>query len=173
LRDMGVETRLVVYKGMPHGITKPRLSRQAVQENLDWFNKWIWGDAPPESAPEPCYVALAGPGGEAAAASLEDVRSWARRDGAAFRILAPEQGLLTASGPAPAGEAAFTVEGAGALAARLAEQIRALGATRVVVYTAPAEREPGALIAVGCLQIAAGSIGGVSVEHRQVADKGW
>lgn len=180
LRDMGVETRLVVYKGMPHGITKPRLSRQAVQENLDWFNRWIWGDAPPEAEPAPCYVALAAkgcgadgasPGSEVQrSTSLEDVQGWARRDGAAFRILAPEHGLLSATDPAPAGEVPFTAEGAGALAARLAEQIRALGATRLVVYTAPAEHAPCALIAVGCLQIAAGSIGGVIVEHRQVAE---
>ena len=51
---MGVETKLVVYKGQSHGLGKPRLNRQAMQENLDWFNRWIWGEEPEPDAGPSC-----------------------------------------------------------------------------------------------------------------------
>ena len=43
LRDQGVETRLVLYKGFGHGINKPKALRNALQENLDWFDKHLFG----------------------------------------------------------------------------------------------------------------------------------
>ena len=45
LRDMGVETRLIVYKGFGHGITKPKERLAAVWHNWAWFSKYIWGEA--------------------------------------------------------------------------------------------------------------------------------
>jgi dipeptidyl aminopeptidase/acylaminoacyl peptidase len=32
---------LVLYPGQPHGITDPRLSRDLMQRNVDWFTRWI------------------------------------------------------------------------------------------------------------------------------------
>jgi dipeptidyl aminopeptidase/acylaminoacyl peptidase len=44
LQDVGVETKLVVYKGFGHGITKPKERLAAVWHNWQWFGKYIWGE---------------------------------------------------------------------------------------------------------------------------------
>ncbi|MGJ5816968.1 prolyl oligopeptidase family serine peptidase [Paludibaculum fermentans] len=44
LRDQGVESRLVVYKGFGHGISKPKQHRHVMEDNFTWFSKWIWGE---------------------------------------------------------------------------------------------------------------------------------
>jgi dipeptidyl aminopeptidase/acylaminoacyl peptidase len=53
LRDVGVPTRLVVYKGFGHGISKPREQLAAVWHNWQWFAKYLWGEevAPPAADP--------------------------------------------------------------------------------------------------------------------------
>lgn len=43
LRDQGVETRLALYKGFGHGLNKPKALRHALQENLDWFDRHLFG----------------------------------------------------------------------------------------------------------------------------------
>ena len=47
LQDQGVPAKLVVYKGFGHGLTTPRAHRAAMEHNLEWFGKYIWGEAPP------------------------------------------------------------------------------------------------------------------------------
>ncbi len=44
LRDVGVETELIVYKGFGHGISKPRERLAATWHNWQWFAKYIWGE---------------------------------------------------------------------------------------------------------------------------------
>ena len=44
LQDVGVETRLIVYKGFGHGITKPKERLAAVWHNWQWFLKYIWNE---------------------------------------------------------------------------------------------------------------------------------
>ena len=44
LRDMGVETELVVFKGMRHGPDKPGLCRAIMTQNLRWFCHHILGE---------------------------------------------------------------------------------------------------------------------------------
>jgi dipeptidyl aminopeptidase/acylaminoacyl peptidase len=44
LQDVGVETKLIVYKGFGHGITKPRERLAAMWHNWQWFGKYIWGE---------------------------------------------------------------------------------------------------------------------------------
>jgi dipeptidyl aminopeptidase/acylaminoacyl peptidase len=44
LLDQGVETRLIVYRGFGHGITKPKERLAAVWHNWQWFGKHIWGE---------------------------------------------------------------------------------------------------------------------------------
>ncbi|MEQ8304243.1 MAG: S9 family peptidase [Cyclobacteriaceae bacterium] len=44
LRDNGVKSELVVYKGFGHGITKPKERLAANWHNWQWFNKYIWGE---------------------------------------------------------------------------------------------------------------------------------
>lgn len=43
LQDVGVPTKLVVYKGFGHGLTKPKAHRAAMEHNLEWFGKYVWG----------------------------------------------------------------------------------------------------------------------------------
>ena len=44
LQDVGVETRLIIYKGFGHGITKPRERLAAMWHNWEWFARYIWGE---------------------------------------------------------------------------------------------------------------------------------
>ena len=44
LLDMDVETKLIVYKGFGHGISKPKELLAAKWHNWQWFAKHIWGE---------------------------------------------------------------------------------------------------------------------------------
>jgi dipeptidyl aminopeptidase/acylaminoacyl peptidase len=44
LRDNGVPSELIVYKGFGHGITKPKERLAAMWHNWQWFNKYVWGE---------------------------------------------------------------------------------------------------------------------------------
>jgi len=44
LQDVGVPTRLMVYKGFGHGITRPREQLAAAWHNWQWFSKYLWGE---------------------------------------------------------------------------------------------------------------------------------
>jgi dipeptidyl aminopeptidase/acylaminoacyl peptidase len=44
LLDRGVPTRMIVYKGFGHGITKPKERLAAVWHNWQWFGKYLWGE---------------------------------------------------------------------------------------------------------------------------------
>lgn len=44
LQDMGVESKLIIYKGFGHGITKPKERLAAIWHNWQWFAKYIWGE---------------------------------------------------------------------------------------------------------------------------------
>lgn len=44
LQDVGVETKLVIYKGFGHGITKPRERLAAVWHNWEWFAERVFGE---------------------------------------------------------------------------------------------------------------------------------
>jgi dipeptidyl aminopeptidase/acylaminoacyl peptidase len=46
LQDQGVPAKLIVYKGFGHGLTKPKAHRAAMEHNLEWFGKYIWGESP-------------------------------------------------------------------------------------------------------------------------------
>jgi dipeptidyl aminopeptidase/acylaminoacyl peptidase len=41
LKRQGVTTKMVVYPRQPHGIQEPKLMLDAMQRNLDWFERWI------------------------------------------------------------------------------------------------------------------------------------
>ena len=48
LQDVGVPSKLIVYKGFEgvgHGPSKPKSSRAVMQHNLEWFDKYIFGGA--------------------------------------------------------------------------------------------------------------------------------
>ncbi|MCP4537180.1 MAG: prolyl oligopeptidase family serine peptidase [Chloroflexi bacterium] len=184
LQDVGVEVKLVVYKGMPHGITKPRLNRQVVQENLDWFNRWIWDKEPEAHPAPPCYVTFCSaekrqdegdlPAIERYTASrIHDVYHWARRDSAGFYIFSGQFGLLRPSDPIPWYDHVLQPKEVSEMAVRVAEQLKAQDLHKLVVYTGKTEEQPEALIYLGCLQVAAGMVGDVTVEHREISDDGW
>lgn len=44
LRDVGVPSKLVVYKGFGHGINKPKERLAAMWHNWQWFGKYLWGE---------------------------------------------------------------------------------------------------------------------------------
>ena len=44
LQDVGVESRLIVYKGFGHGISKPKERLAAMWHNWQWFGKYLWGE---------------------------------------------------------------------------------------------------------------------------------
>jgi dipeptidyl aminopeptidase/acylaminoacyl peptidase len=44
LRDVGVPTRLIVYKGFGHGITKPKERLAAMWHNWQWFARYLWNE---------------------------------------------------------------------------------------------------------------------------------
>ncbi|HYC28333.1 MAG TPA: S9 family peptidase [Chitinophagaceae bacterium] len=45
LQDRGVPSKLIVYKGFGHGITKPKERLAAVWHNWQWFNKYVFGES--------------------------------------------------------------------------------------------------------------------------------
>ncbi len=45
LRARGVPTELIQYPRQPHGIQEPKLIRDAMQRNLDWFERYVLGNA--------------------------------------------------------------------------------------------------------------------------------
>ncbi|MDP2320556.1 MAG: S9 family peptidase [Acidobacteriota bacterium] len=45
LRDHNVPVQLAIFKGFGHGLNKPKANRGAMQQNLDWFSKYIWGQS--------------------------------------------------------------------------------------------------------------------------------
>jgi dipeptidyl aminopeptidase/acylaminoacyl peptidase len=46
LKDRGVPVKLVVYKGFGHGIDKPKQQRAVMEQNEEWFARWIWDEKP-------------------------------------------------------------------------------------------------------------------------------
>jgi len=49
LKDMGVPTKLIVYRGFEgvgHGPSRPKSSRAVMAHNLEWFDKYLWGQTP-------------------------------------------------------------------------------------------------------------------------------
>ena len=42
LRDQNVPAQLSIFKGFGHGLNKPKANRAAMQQNLDWFTRYIW-----------------------------------------------------------------------------------------------------------------------------------
>lgn len=49
LKDVGVETELIIFKDMLHGTDKPGIHRAILKQNLDWFAYHILGEAQPEN----------------------------------------------------------------------------------------------------------------------------
>jgi dipeptidyl aminopeptidase/acylaminoacyl peptidase len=51
LQDQSVPSRLILYMGFGHPITKPKSNRAVMQSNLDWFNHYIWNEPIPKDSP--------------------------------------------------------------------------------------------------------------------------
>ncbi|HET7226698.1 MAG TPA: S9 family peptidase [Candidatus Eisenbacteria bacterium] len=59
LQDVGVPTRLVLYKGFGHGLDKPKALLAAMEHNEEWFDRWLF-DAPAHPARAARAAATAG-----------------------------------------------------------------------------------------------------------------
>jgi dipeptidyl aminopeptidase/acylaminoacyl peptidase len=44
LQDVGVDVKLIIYKGFGHGISKPKERLAAVWHNWAFFASWVWGE---------------------------------------------------------------------------------------------------------------------------------
>jgi dipeptidyl aminopeptidase/acylaminoacyl peptidase len=51
LQDQHVPSRLILYQGFGHPITKPKSNRAVMQSNLDWFSHYLWSEAFPKDSP--------------------------------------------------------------------------------------------------------------------------
>ncbi len=48
LQDRGIPSKLIIYKGFGHGISKPKEKLAVLTHNWNWFNKYIYGEEPKE-----------------------------------------------------------------------------------------------------------------------------
>ncbi|MBN1286356.1 MAG: hypothetical protein JXB47_13240 [Anaerolineae bacterium] len=101
-------------------------------------------------------------------ARIRAVYKWAQRDGADFRIFSGKFGLLRADDPVPWYDQKLVAEDVSAAALRVAGQLRAEAFEKLVVYTDEVKVVPDVLVYVGCLMVAAGTVGGIVVEHREM-----
>jgi dipeptidyl aminopeptidase/acylaminoacyl peptidase len=46
LKDRGIPVKLVFYKGFGHAVNKPKQQRSLMEQNYEWFSKYIWGEEP-------------------------------------------------------------------------------------------------------------------------------
>jgi dipeptidyl aminopeptidase/acylaminoacyl peptidase len=42
LQDQKVPVELMIFRGFGHGLDKPKANRAAMQQNWDWFNRYLW-----------------------------------------------------------------------------------------------------------------------------------
>jgi dipeptidyl aminopeptidase/acylaminoacyl peptidase len=49
LQDQKVPVELMIFRGFGHSLDKPKANRAAMQQNWDWFGKYLW---PGEKGPE-------------------------------------------------------------------------------------------------------------------------
>ena len=45
LQDQNVPVELMIFRGFGHGIDKPKANRAAMQQNWDWFERYLWPGA--------------------------------------------------------------------------------------------------------------------------------
>lgn len=50
LQDKKVPVKLSVFKGFGHGIDKPKQQRAVLEQNYEWFSRWIWNEQPAEDS---------------------------------------------------------------------------------------------------------------------------
>ncbi len=46
LQDQKVPVELMIFRGFGHGLDKPKANRAAMQQNWDWFGKYLWPGDP-------------------------------------------------------------------------------------------------------------------------------
>ena len=160
LRDMDVPVRLVTYPGMAHGPSKPRQSRQIMQDNLDWFNRWVFGEDTATEKKRPCYL------GYGSDEQLEELHQWAKRDEAEYRTFSAA-GLseTTHSSDEPID---LTPNEIPPLVETLTQQLTTLNCSKICFYSASWEKRPLAQTIFGCLHLAAAQAGGLKVIHEEV-----
>jgi dipeptidyl aminopeptidase/acylaminoacyl peptidase len=45
-----VPVRLIFYKGFGHNINKPKQQRAIMEENYDWYSKYVWQEEIPAAS---------------------------------------------------------------------------------------------------------------------------
>lgn len=162
LLDQGVESKLVIYPGMPHGPTKPKQVRHIMNDNYAWFNRHIFGiEAEPAETP-PFYIVV--PPSDEEKSLVGDVFDLARRDGAIARVFATD-GKLIEDQTSELDE--LPINQIGTIVEEITRQLIDDNIKKIILFSDKAEEQPKALMVLGCIQIAAGSIGKITLEHRE------
>jgi dipeptidyl aminopeptidase/acylaminoacyl peptidase len=161
LLDQGLESKLVVYSGMPHGPNKPKQSRHIMDDNWNWFNRHIFGTVP-EAESSALYIVI--PNSDETKTLFSDAENLAMRDAAQFRVLASDGSLVA---EAPTEELSYSLNDISAIVNCLTQELQELAVRKIRVYSDKAEDKNAVLVALGCIEIAAGLIGGISVESYQ------
>lgn len=171
LRDMGVENRFVIYPGQPHGIRKPRLNRHIMQENLVWFNRWLWDEPVPDCKEKRCFVYLPLKGKiEKCGGYLpswldcQQVYSDARIENADLRALVYPDGLVDISETITSDEV-LMISSVLDFAHHLVEQIRRMEWAELILYADYNDDQEGCFLQAA-LQLAAGLLENVKINYQ-------
>jgi hypothetical protein len=130
-----------------------------MNDNLKWFKRHIFGIGEEKENPE-LYIVIP----DAKQSLVRDAEGLALREAAQFRVMAPD-GSLVMDGPMEA--VSFSLNEIPSIIQCLREELTDLAVKKIRVYSDRAENNNAILMALGCIEIAAGSIGGISVESYQ------
>ncbi len=161
LLDQGVQSKLVVYPGMPHGPRKPRQSRHIMMDNFNWFNHHIFGIEPEANDAAPLYIVLKAK--DEKNKLIPDTVNLARRDDALFRVVTANAQLSENESDA---SDTPEIEDLNATIETLIADLKETDSKQIVFFSEKAENNDAVLLTLGCLQIAASRIGKIMVEHR-------
>ncbi len=76
LKDRGVPTKLVLFKGFGHGIDKPKEQRALMEQNEEWFAEYVWGEKPGRKAADANWPSFRGPNASGVADGFPTPTTW-------------------------------------------------------------------------------------------------
>lgn len=161
LLDQGVQSKLVVYPGMPHGPRKPKQCRHIMMDNFNWFNQHIFDIEPEATDSKLFYVVMATKDEEKTI--VNDAINLARRDDALCKFVTLDGNLSDNQDDATS---LLEINDLNTVVDALIEIIKDNGIKEITFFSDKAEDNTDISVMLGCLQIVAGRSEGVKVEHR-------
>ena len=117
-----------------------------------------------EEEKRPCYI------GYGTKQQMAELTHWASHDDADCRIFSATNGLVAPDTDLEDQSGISTT--AAALASTIAQQLKTLNCSKLVLYSTAMEKRPSVHTVLGCLHLAAAQIGGLKVVHEEVEDWG-